>query len=146
MPGAVRTAIAHILAASLPLVLSACGEGTDPALAALQADPMATVEIEGTTTEEVTETPAGTTLGKPVYAEIELLINLADPPNPEPVLKSALEAAESSGWLLDRYTEAGASGEKDLPPDGRGEITVSVFEFESEPEPQLRITPTHCST
>jgi len=135
----VRRTIALILTA-LPAVLIGCGDSPDPALSALQADPMATVEIEGTTTDQVFETPAGTTLGKPVYATILRVLKVADPSNPEPVFQRALQEAEDSSWHLFEQSNRGAHGEKALPPDGKGEITISVFEHDGEMQMNITLT------
>ena len=90
------TAAGLLIALLACSVLSGCG-GKDPALGVLKDDPMATLVPAGTSLVRESSQKGGTTLGKPVHAQVTRRFSL-DETTAEEALADARQAAIDAGW------------------------------------------------
>ena len=115
-----RGALAAAAGGSLALlVLSGCGPGgsdsgsDDPALAALRADPLASARIPGAGPGVERTTDRGTSLRKPVYAQVVRDFEPTSGTVDQTLLDAAAEEATDAGWTMLQLPNGHYRGDQD---------------------------------
>jgi hypothetical protein len=96
---------------SFALFMTGC-RSSDRNLAALKSDPMASVQIAGTTPGRVFTTHQGKALGMPVHAQILRPLNSNSGVVSQQMLDTAAERAREAGWSLTRSVNGAYRGNK----------------------------------
>ncbi len=123
------------------LILTAGCAHAAPQLAALKADPMATVAIPGIEFGEEYEHPEGEAMGKPVMASFSRPF-VVTAGTPRQVLRAFKKVAEANGWTTTAIDEDSYQASKKLERGGRllalpADLTVA---FSTSTEGGLRMT------
>ena len=123
-----RTKILAVVAVLglLVIVLSRGGGGPSEQRQALEDDPMATYVPAGGTLLDTDSQNEGTSLGKPVQAQITRLLQLQESAVPQ-ALERARAAAADAGWAVGETTERGFLAERRVD-SGRLELAVTLIE------------------
>lgn len=137
-----RGALAAAVGAFALLVLSGCGPGgsdtgtdQDPALAALRADPLASARIPGARESDERTTDGGTSLGKPVYAQLVRNFEPTGGAVDQTLLDVAAEQATHAGWTMIKLPNGHYRGTKTL--DGEVRAVCNISERPSSSSPTL---------
>lgn len=92
-----RRVTATVVAVLALAVLVACSSG-DGTLSRLQAEPVWTLEVPGTTVEDVVTRDGGSSLGQRVVAKAAKTVVPADGTTTAEVVAALTAAAQDSGW------------------------------------------------
>jgi hypothetical protein len=101
------------------LVLGGCG-GSDPKLTALQSDPVAKATFAHTTLDHEFTTKSGTSLGKPVHAEVTREFTFSGV-TAQSLFDQAVTLAEQHGWKQQFRQGTGYIGTKEI-----GDVNASL--------------------
>ena len=141
-----RGALAAAAGALALLVLSGCGPGgsdsgsDDPALAALRADPLASARIPGAGPGVERTTDGGTSLGKPVYAQVVRDFEPTSGTVDQTLLDAAAEEATNAGWTMLKLPNGHYRGTKTLDGDIRAVCNISERPASSSPTLVVQLT------
>jgi hypothetical protein len=140
-----RGALAVAVGALALLVLSGCGPGgsdtgsdQDPALAALRADPLASARIPGARLADERTTNGGSSLGKPVYAQVVRDFAPTSGTVDQTLLDAAADQATQAGWTMLSLPNGHYRGTKTL--DGDVRAVVNISERPSSPTLVVQLT------
>ena len=124
----------------LAVVGAACGGAeSDPWLAALRKERLATMALPGGKLVLNAETKEHTSLGKPISARILRVYAFSDPRQATVSRDNAIKAATASGWRINpnRIDSTGPYyGSKKLSP---GDATLTIGNFTSDGVPKVSI-------
>lgn len=95
-------------------------------LPALKSDPMAKLDLPGTSLSRTYAHGEGRVLGKPTHAEVMRVYRIEDQEATEHVLQKAAEYAKSVGWEIDGPSPSGGYGGEKTLMTGRARISIGV--------------------